>query len=179
MRTKLHHRIFAFFAASIAVLGLFGSTYAYSVYRRVTADTTTGAVAWTAANFGVSGNPATLSFFYYATDAVARARMPTGQCLVRVDLPNTATPGTGATDQVGNNAIAVGGNPNDQPKAFPWTIGFDNTPSGHWSILKTQITSLTSNNAASRVSASGFHNLALTANSGVTVINGTLANCIP
>ncbi|WP_416798717.1 hypothetical protein [Ciceribacter azotifigens] len=182
MRTKRlrFRRHLAVVFAALAALGLASPAMAYSVYRAVDADANTGAVTWNAANFGVSGNPTpTLSFFYFANDAAAQAAFPTKQCFVKVDLPNTVAPAPGNQDLVGNAGIPVGANPADQPKAFPWQIDFDNNPAGHWSIPRTQITGTTSNNAASRVAAAGFHSLATTPASGVTIVNGTLGNCGP
>lgn len=177
-RLRFRHHLAVVFAA-LAALGLASPAMAYSVYRSVAADAVTGAVTWNAANFGVSGNPPTLSFFYFASDVAAQAGLPAAQCFVKVDLPNTVAPVPGNHDQVGNAGIPVGANPADQPLPFPWQIVFDNNPAGHWSIPKAQITTAPANNAASRVAAAGFHSLATTGGSGVTIVNGTLGNCGP
>lgn len=177
-RLRFRHRL-AIALAAFAALGSVSPAMAYSVYRAVNADATTGVVAWNAANFGVSGNPPTLSFFYFASDTAAQAGMATAQCFVKVDLPNTNAPVQGDHDNVGNAAIHFVANPADQPQAFPWQIDFDNVPPGHWSIPKAQITAAAANNAASRVAAAGFHSLATTDGSGVTIVNGTSGNCGP
>lgn len=173
---KLRKCIFSMCIA-LVVLGATGPAHAYSVYRKVTADAVTGVVVWTAANFGVSGAPPTLSFFYYANDGAARVAMPDAQCFVKVDLPGIENPQPNDASTVGNADIPVNGAVGDQPRPFPWTIVFDNNPAGHWSIAKPQITDAVTNAAASRVSAAGFQSLATTAGSGVVVINGTLHNC--
>lgn len=177
-RLRFRHHL-AIALAALAALGSVSPAMAYSVYRAVDANAVTGAVTWNAANFGVGGNPPTLSFFYFANDAAAQAAFPTRQCFVKVDLPNTNAPVQGDHDLVGNAGIPVGANPADQPQPFPWQIVFDNVPPGHWSIPKAQITTAPANNAASRVAAAGFHALATTGGSGVTIVNGTLGNCGP
>ncbi|ANP91674.1 MULTISPECIES: hypothetical protein [Rhizobium/Agrobacterium group] len=175
--SKLRSRILAVTFTVLVSLGAISPAHAYSVYRRVTADAMTGIVVWTAANFGVSGNPPTLSFFYYPDDGAARAAMQEAQCFVKVDLGDLINPQEGAQAAVGNADIPVNAAPADQPRPFPWMIGFDNNPPGHWSIARPQITNAVTNAAASRVAAAGFRSLATTDNSGVTVINGTLLNC--
>ncbi|HLP67832.1 MAG TPA: hypothetical protein VK181_09970 [Rhizobium sp.] len=178
MRLRFRRHL-AVVLAALAALGLASPAMAYSVYRAVNADANTGAVTWNAANFGVGGNPSTLSFFYFANDAAAQAAFPTRQCFVKVDLPNTVAPVQGDHDDVGNAGIQYQANPADQPLPFPWQIVFDNNPAGHWSIPKAQITTAPANNAASRVAAAGFQALATTVGSNVTIVNGTLGNCGP
>lgn len=174
---KPHHRLLAVMLTAFAALGLVNPAHAYDVYRSVLADAG-GAVVWAAANFGVSGAPPTLSFFHFADDNAARQGLPAAQCFVKVDLANTgANPLVGAQDTVGNVGIPVGGAAIDQPQPFPWAITFDNNPAGHWSIDRAQISTVGTNAAASRVAASGFHNLATTPASGVTIIDGTVAGC--
>lgn len=175
--TKLRSRILAATLTALVAFGATSSAHAYSVYRRVTADAGTGIVVWTAANFGVSGNPPTLSFFHYADDGAARLAMPDAQCFVKVDLPGVNNPQPGDQSTVGNAAIPVNGAPIDQPRPFPWVIVFDNNPAGHWSIARAEITNVATNAAASRVSAAGFQSLATTISSNVIVINGNLVNC--
>lgn len=175
MKRNLRNRLLSISVVALA-LGAFSPAYAYSVYRKVTANADTGVVVWTKVNFGVSGNPVpTLSFFYYASDASAVAAMADAQCFVKVDLPvDAAEPEPGAQANVGNADIPVAapGNP------FPWVIDFDNDPEGHWSIAKDAIVVAgTSNNAASSTAALGFQSLAIAANTGVTVINGSLDIC--
>lgn len=182
-----YHRVLAIMFSAFAVFSLGSLAHAYSVYRGVQANAVTGAVTWTNVSFGVSGNPPSLSFFYFPNDiaATAAANAPGNpgisgaQCLVRVDLPATVAPVPGATDNVGNAGIAVGGAPLDQPQPFPWVITFNNIPPGHWEILRPQISTAGTNAAASRVAASGFHNLAIAPVAGAFVINGTLGNCQP
>lgn len=179
---KLRSRILAATLAALASLGAMSPANADLLYRAVTADAATGIVAWTEANFGVSGGggvpgAGTLSFFRYADDNTARAQMPAAQCFVRIDLVNTHNAQPGANAPVGNNGIAVGAPAADQPRPFPWTVNFDNNPPGHWSIARAEITDRVSNNVASRVARFGFFNLATNAGSNVTVINGTLNNC--
>jgi len=179
MQTKnLCGRILAAMLTGLVALGAASTAEAYSAYRRVTADAQTGVVAWGAANFGVGGNPSTLSFFYYASDAAARLAMPAAQCFIKVDLGALVNPLQGTQVPVGNAGIQYQANPADNPAPLPWNITFDNVPPDHWSIAKTEIQNPTSsNNAASRVAAAAFQVLANTAGSGVTVINGTLQNC--
>jgi hypothetical protein len=175
--TKLRSRILAATLTGLVVLGATSSAQAYSAYRSVAANAG-GVVVWTAANFGVGGNPSTLSFFHFVDDNAARAGLPAAQCFVKVDLGNLVGPLPGTQIPVGNAGIPVNGAPVDNPRAFPWNITFDNVPPGHWSIAKTEIQNPTSsNNAASRVAAAGFQSLATTVGSGVTVINGSLGNC--
>jgi len=174
--TKPYRRILASALIASSLLGLVSQAHAYSVYRRVTAGPN-GVVVWAAANFGVGGNPSTLSFFHFEDDDVARAAMPAAQCFVKVEL-DLHDPQPGATTQVGNPYIVFPTKPADQPRPFPWTIVFDNDPGDHWSIPKPEITDATSNNAASRVAAAGFRSLATTSGSNVTVINGNLNNCV-
>lgn len=176
--TKLRNRILAATLTAIIAFGATSPAHAYSVYRSVTANAG-GVVVWTAANFGVSGQPApTLSFFYYLDDNAARAGLPAAQCFVKVDLGNLVNPLVGTQVPVGNANIPVNGNPGDNPRAFPWNITFDDNPPSHWSIAKTEIQNPPSTNAAaSRVAAAGFQSLATTGGSGVTVINGLLQNC--
>jgi hypothetical protein len=179
MQTNMSRfRFVAIALAASAALGLANPAHAYAVYRGVQANPN-GTVIWTAASFGVSGGPATLSFFYAANDHDAQLHVPQNACYVKVVLANTAAnPAVNDHDVVGNDLVAVGGNEADQPQPFPWTIVFDNDPPGHWSIAKDQISSHANNNPASRVAASGFHNLAFNANNyGVTVVNGTQDNC--
>ena len=176
MNRKLRNRLLSIGVVALA-LGAVSPAYAYSVYRSVTANAGTGIVVWTKDNFGVSGTPPTLSFFYYASDAAAAAGLPAAQCFVKVYLPGVDAPAPGDEANVGNADVTFNANEDDKPKPFPWIIKFDNTPAGHWSIAKDQITSAASNAAASRVAASGFQALATTAGSNVTVINGTLLNC--
>ena len=179
---KLGSHIVAAKLVVLAMLGVISPANADLLYRSVAADAGTGAVAWTAANFGVSGGAGvpgagTLSFFRYADDNTARAQMPAAQCFVRIDLVATHNAQPGATALVGNDTIPVGALPADQPRPFPWTVDFDNNPAGHWSIARAQMTDRVSNAAASRVAAAGFRALATTAGSNVTVVNGTLGNC--
>ena len=176
--TKLRGRILAAMLAASTGLGMVTPAPAYSVYRSVTANEG-GVVVWTAANFGVGGQPTpTLSFFYYLDDNAARAGMPAAQCFVKVDLGNLINPLVGTQIPVGNVHIPVNAAPGDNPRAFPWNITFDDNPPGHWSIAKTEIQNPTSsNNAASRVAAAGFQSLATTGGSGITVIIGQLPNC--
>lgn len=177
---KVLYRFLAGIFAVFAGLGLVDPANAYSIYRGVSTTAGTGAVIWNAANFGVSGGPPTLSFSYYATDALAQVGLPQYDCLIKVDLVNTGpVPNPQAQDTVGNVNIAVGGNPVDQPLVFPWTALFDNNPAGHWSIARGVISGAGANNAASRVAAASFAILATTALSNVTVIDGNVANCIP
>ncbi|MBD8687012.1 MULTISPECIES: hypothetical protein [unclassified Rhizobium] len=175
MNRKLRNRLLSISVVALA-LGAVSPAYAYSVYRSVTANAATGVVVWTRDNFGVSGNPPTLSFFYFDNDDDARAGLPAAQCFVKVDLPDDA-PAPGDEANVGNADIKFYIDDIFKPKPFPWVITFDNDPPGHWSIARSQITDATTNAAASRVAAAGFQSLATTANSGVTVINGTLENC--
>jgi hypothetical protein len=175
--TTLRCRVLAAMLTVLVSLGAISPAHAYSVYRRVAADAVTGIVVWTAANFGVSGDPPTLSFFYYQDDNAARAAMPAAQCFVKVDLGDLVDPQPGDQAAVGDADIPVNANPADQPRPFPWMIEFDNNPPGHWSIARPEITNAVTNAAASRVAAAGFQSLATTVNSGVTVINGTLPNC--
>jgi hypothetical protein len=177
--TKLCSRILAATLMGLVALGAASSAHAYSVYRSVTANGE-GVVVWTAANFGVSGQPApTLSFFYFLDDNAARAGLPAAQCFVKVDLGNLINPLVGTQIPVGNVNIPVNGAPGDNPRAFPWNITFDDNPPSHWSIAKTEIQNpLTSNAAASRVAAAGFQSLATTGGSGVIVVNGQLPNCV-
>lgn len=172
------YRLAAVVLTSFMFIGTISTAHAYSVYRSVTADAT-GAVSWVAANFGVSGNPPTLSFFYFASDVDARQGLPNAQCFVKVDLVNTNNPQPNDHDNVGYANIPVGGNVVDQPRPFPWTITFDNNPAGHWSIARPDVTAVATNAAASRVSAAGFNSLATSDNAGVSVINGSLVNCVP
>jgi hypothetical protein len=181
-----YQRILAVAFSVFTALGLANPAHAYSVYRGVHAHAGAGAVTWTLVSFGVGGHPPTLSFFHFPNDgaATAAANAPghpgiTGaQCLVRVDLPNTvAVPAPLAVDTVGILGLPVGANPLDLPTLFTWQIVFNNVPPDHWEIARAQITGAAANNPASRVAAAGFHTLANTAGSGVTVINGTLANC--
>jgi hypothetical protein len=177
--TQLRDRILAATVTALVALGAISPAYAYSVYRSVTADQH-GVVIWQQVNFGVSGQPPTLSFFYYPNDVAARTAMPNAQCFVKVDLGNLVNPMVGTQVPVGNANIPVGANPNDNPRPFPWNITFDNMPPGHWSIAKGQIVlnpGVTSNAAASRVAAAGFRSLATTAGSGVTVVDGTVQPC--
>ncbi len=176
MKIQLRNRILSMSVAALA-FGAVSPAYAYSVYRSVTANPATGVVIWNKDNFGVSGNPPTLSFFYFETDDAARAGLPNAQCFVKVDLPDADAPEPGAEADVGNADIPVNAQPGDLPKPFPWVITFDNDPAGHWSIARSQITDATTNAAASRVAASGFQSLATTVGSYVGVIAGTLATC--
>jgi len=176
---KPRYRILAAMLTTVAALGLVGPAHAYSVYRSVTANAVTGVVAWGPANFGVSGTPPTLSFFYFASDMAARTGLPAAQCFVKVDLANTNNPQPNDHDTVGNVGIAFVAAPADQPQPFPWTIVFDNNPPGHWSIARPQISTTGTNAAASRVASIGFNALATTGGSGVTIVNGTLGNCGP
>lgn len=172
-------------AATLTIFATFvaiSPAHAYSVYRGVDADPETGIVIWTKDNFGVSGKPiATLSFFHYSTDEEAvRATEDKGlpvQCLIKVDLGDLDDPHPGATALVGNPDVHFKVVDTDQPKPFPWTIVFDNIEPGHWSIAKAEMTYSNANNAAGRVAAAGFKALATTAETGVTVINGTLDYC--
>ncbi|MFW8584004.1 hypothetical protein ACOJBM_00780 [Rhizobium beringeri] len=79
--SKLRSRILAVTFTVLVSLGAISPAHAYSVYRRVTADAMTGIVVWTAANFGVSGNPPTLSFFYYPDDGAGARRNAGGSML--------------------------------------------------------------------------------------------------
>ncbi|WP_104666714.1 hypothetical protein [Ensifer adhaerens] len=178
---KLHSGIHAAKLAIVAIFVAIGPAHAYSVYRAVDADPS-GVVVWTKVNFGVSGKPiSTLSFFHYASDEEAAKNAKTGkglpaQCLVKVDL-GEIDPSKGDEAQVGNADVKFEAASTDLPKPFPWTIVFDDNPPGHWSIARAEMTSSSSNTAASRVAAAGFKALAITADTGVTVINGTLNNC--
>ncbi|KAA1184684.1 hypothetical protein FP026_04740 [Rhizobium tropici] len=175
--TKLRSRILAATLTALVALGATSSAHAYSIYRSVTADAATGIVVWTAVNFGVSGNPPTLSFYYYPNDAAALLAMPGAQCFVKVDLGNLVNPPPGTQIPIGNG-IQFNANAADNPRPFPWNVVFDNVQPGHWSIAKTEIQNPTSsNNAASRVAAVAFQALATTAGSGTTVVNGQLTNC--
>lgn len=162
--------------AVLALVGAVGPAHAYSVYRPVTADVSTGVVIWTASNFGVSGQPAALTFFHFPSDAAARQGIQSAQCFLKVDFLATNDPTPGATDEVGIPAIPVNANPADQPRPFPWIIVFDNNLPGHWSIARNEISNAMTNGAASRVAASGFRSLATTGSS-VTVVNGSLWRC--
>lgn len=174
--SKLRCSILAVLLAASSGLGMVSPAYAYSVYRSVTADAG-GVVIWTAANFGVSGAPPTLSFFYFLDDNAARAGLPAAQCFVKVDLGALVGPVPGTQIPIGNG-IVFNANPADNPRPLPWNMNFDNVPPGHWSMAKTEIQNPTSSNAAaSRVAAAAFQALATTGGSGVTVINGQLANC--
>ncbi|MFK0273141.1 hypothetical protein ACIQUG_05670 [Ensifer sp. NPDC090286] len=149
---------------------------AYSLYRTMQTDRS-GSLRWIAANFGVSGPSPGLHLFHYANDAAARAAMPNAPCLLKIDLPEIASPKPGSAAPVGESRISVDAGRMDQPHPFPWSAEFDNNPAGHWAIPRSQISAVPTNNAASRVAAAGFRSLATTPGSGVTVVNGNLANC--
>ncbi|MEI3854968.1 MULTISPECIES: hypothetical protein [unclassified Ensifer] len=166
--------------ATLAILALvcaLSPAYAYSVYRPVTADGSTGVVIWTTSNFGVSGQPAALTFFHFPSDTAARQGMPFAQCFLKVDFLATNNPPVGARDEVGNLAVPVNADPYDQPRPFPWNIVFDNNPPGHWSIARYEISNAMINAAAGRVAAAGFRSLATTVGSNVTVVEGHLSRC--
>ncbi|WFR95012.1 hypothetical protein [Rhizobium tumorigenes] len=185
---KFSRRFLAISFGAFAALSVVSSAYAYDVYRSVTADAFTHVVNWTPANFGVSAGPAippppaSLSFFHFANDGAAQHGLPAAQCFVKVHLAGTgAHPAVLANDTVGNAAVGIA---NASSLPFPWTITFDNAPAGHWNITKGAIVNLAlmpvpSNATAGTVAALGFHNLANNPGNtyGVTVVNGTLANC--
>lgn len=185
---KSRRRLLAIMVSALAAVGLVTPALAYDVYHGVQADAGTGAVLWTNASFGVSAGPPVvppaipnLSFFYFANDVAAQNGFPVApQCIVKVNLPNTApAPVVNAQDTVGNAAVAIA-NPVAMP--FPWAIVFDNNPPGHWNITKGAMVDLNlnpvpSNGTAGTVAALGFQNLANAPGNGVTVINGTLGNC--
>ncbi|MGV1760124.1 hypothetical protein ACQZ6F_30140 [Rhizobium sp. A22-96] len=175
---RLRFSVLVMILAVPGALGAVNPAYAYSVYRAVTADARSGVVIWYAANFGVSGNPPSLTFFHFPNDDAARAAIPNAQCLVKMDLGNLVAPVVGKHVPVGNAAIPVNASPSDNPRAFPWSMTFNNNPPGHWSVAKTEIQNPPSTNAAaSRVAAAGFQSLATASGSGVTVINGYLHGC--
>lgn len=198
---RIRGHLGAIVATTLAAALLAGSAYAYAVYHGITHVTAPATVQWTKENFGVSagvgapqGTPATLSFMTFADDAAATAATGTppeepngiyqASCLVKVVLPDVGdAPAVGATANVG--VAGTPGNPNDAPQPFPWTIGFDDNPAGHWSIDKASLViGAASNAAASRVAAAGLNALAVDPlpedqNRQVFVIDGTLAGCQP
>ncbi len=175
---RLRFSVLVMILAVSGALGAVNPACAYSVYRAVTADARSGVVVWHPANFGVSGPPPSLAFFYFPNDDAARSGMPTAQCLVKMDLGNLVAPVVGKHVPVGNAAIPVNASPSDNPRAFPWSMTFDNNPPSHWSVAKTEIQNPPSTNAAaSRVAAAGFQSLATAGGSGVTAINGYLHGC--
>ncbi|MFW8642245.1 hypothetical protein ACOJBO_02910 [Rhizobium beringeri] len=175
--SKLRSRILAVTFTVLVSLGAISPAHAYSVYRRVTADAMTGIVVWTAANFGVSGNPPTLSFFSLSGRWCGARRNQEAQCFVKVDLGDLINPQEGAQAAVGNADIPVNAAPSRSAEAFSLDDRVRQQSARPLSIARPQITNAVTNAAASRVAAAGFRSLATTDNSGVTVINGTLLNC--
>ncbi len=166
------HRLFAVTLATFAGLGAVNSAQAYDVYHGVNANN--GAVIWTNASFGVSGLNPNLSFYHFDGDNEARHDPKVGAfaCIVKVVLPDGQAAGDTHALGDGNTDIIA-----TFRGRFPWVMTFDDAPPGHWSIVKSEIMDV-SNATAGTVSAIGFKTLAGTANSGVTVINGTSQNCV-
>lgn len=123
-------------------------------------------IDWTKNSFGVSGNPATLSFF----DAQGVGQ----QCWLRVtaQAPDTPVlPGGGGLVTVTVPA------PPPVIGPSPWPATFDNDPPGHWSITKQTITNgaNVSNAAASTYAGAVFR--ASTVVGQVGIVDGTVVGC--
>ncbi|WP_066808592.1 hypothetical protein [Sphingomonas asaccharolytica] len=147
-------------------------TYTVNLYRGVRTLAGTNNVDWSRVSFGVSGNPPTLALF----DSMApEGGMFQPPCWVRVSVLVQGNPPSppGSTAMLATPNPGIGGaNPG------PWTVLFDNSPAGHWSIAKTTIISQpVSNMAASTVAGLTFQTLV--ASGGATVLNGTSINCTP
>jgi hypothetical protein len=150
----------------------------------------TGVVRWGVNdnNFGVSGQPPSLSFFHLPNYNAAYAWAVVNQydCLIRVFLP-----GVPPDPQVGDAAWVglIGGavQHNNFQSNFPWEIVFDNAPPNHWSIFREQILDV-SNRQAGGMATVGFQYLAINdphvnvingARLNFNVVNGAIPNCAP
>jgi hypothetical protein len=172
--------IVAAFAASAAI----ASSSSADVFRGVRAHDN-GVVRWEhdANNFGVSGQPPSLSFFHLPNNVIPQewAVVNRYDCLIRVFLPDVQEALVG---EAGNIPLQImhGGASQNFTANFPWRIVNDDNPPGHWSILgKTILDGILpdfnrSNTLASKVAVAGFRYLAQN-DPQVTVIPGTNPNC--
>lgn len=141
-----------------------------SLYRGLKLDAN-GRIDWSAASFGVSGFPATLSLF----DSPARFPNPARiDCWLKFEvvLPGPLPPRPQSTAVLRIPALA------DAPAAAqpgPWTVVFDGDPPGHWSIAAAQIGSGMKNAAASRWSAQVF--AAMRESRSAELVDGAAADC--
>jgi len=123
-----------------------GVAYPYLLYRglRVVAGTA-NQIDWSAASFGVSGNPApTLSLFNNKNN-------PAFACWLEISVD---VPGNMGPPPV--NVIADLTIPNPPPGGAnpgPWPVFFDNVPAGHWSIARATIGGASNANASARAAA--------------------------
>jgi hypothetical protein len=171
IHTKL---VVAAFAASAAIAST-SSAYADAVYHGVFAQG--GTIIWNRDSFGFGGNPATLSFLHFDSDAdaTAWAEVEGRHCVIRVDIGDANQTYQIAPQHL-QHQIA-----NATP--FPWSFVFDGMVNvngvdrEHWALAKNQVSNMNiSNNAAGDLAGPAFE--FLTQNlASVEIIDGAMGGC--
>jgi hypothetical protein len=178
---KIHTRLIVAFFAVGASIASTSSAYADAVYHGVFARD--GVIEWDHSSFGISGNPATLSFLHFDSDAdaTAWAEVEGRHCIIKVDIDDTDT------NQIYQIAPQPAGlyiqHQIADAKPFPWNLVFDGVVNGngdlreHWVLAANQISNNNiGHNAAGDLAGRAFQ--WLTQNlASVEIIDGAMDGC--